>query len=273
LAVLPCVALVMSGGTAWAQVSAQDGFTASGSYQWNFEVDPYLWLPASRVSFNAGPNGQFGGETTVGIPSFQQLTDSLHGAFMGYALTRYGPYSGELDFQWINASQGKTIGPDAAGRSAHLSLGASLVRVAPGFGYQVYNGAIGGVPVTLDARAGFSWFTWSTSASSLLFTSGSSQSGTFVQPWLGFRASIYPAERWRVELGALGQGFGVEGGSWGWGTSLIASYSVNSWCDVSLGFRALSSERYNTNAGPLNSGQRALQFTEYGPLLGVGFRF
>lgn len=269
-----CLALALSGGTALAaEVSAQDGFGSSGTYQWNLELDPYLWLPAANASFAAGHNEQFSADVTSGVPSVSQLADSLHGAFMGAALTRYGPFSGELDFQWVDASQGKTAGPDRNGRVAHLSASASYVRVAPGVGYEVFNGAIGGMPLTVDARAGFAWFSWSAKVSSEFDPAGVSPSGSFVQPWLGFRASIYPAERWRVELAALGQGFGVSGGSWGWGTSLIGTYSFNSWFSLNLGFRALNSTRYESNTGPLGSGQRALDFTAYGPLVGVGFRF
>jgi hypothetical protein len=269
-----CLALAMSCGAApAATVSAQDGFSTTGTYQWNFELDPYLWLPAATASFAAGRNGQISGGTTTGIPSISNLAQSLHGAFMGAALTRYGPFSGEVDIQWIDAAQGKTTAPGPGGNVGHLSLSASYVRVAPGFGYQVYNGALGGLPLTVDARAGFAWFSWSASASSLADPVGVSPSGSFVQPWLGFRASLYPAQRWRVDLAALGQGFGVSGGSWGWGASLIGTYSVNSWFDVNLGFRALNSTRYDSNAGPLNAGQRSFAFTAYGPIAGVGFRF
>jgi hypothetical protein len=269
-----CLAVTPPGGNVLAaEVSAQDGFGANGTYQWNFELDPYLWLPAANASFTAGRNDQFNADVTSGVPSASQLAQSLHGAFMGAAITRYGPFSGELDFQWVDGAQGKTVGPDRFGRSAHLSTSASYVRVAPGFGYEVFNGALGGLPVTVDARAGFAWFSWSATVSSEFDPVGVSPSGSFVQPWLGFRASLYPADRWRVMLDALGQGFGVSGGSWGWGTSLIATYSFNSWFDGSFGFRALNSSRYDSNAGPFNTGQRSFDFTAYGPVVGIGFRF
>lgn len=267
------IVLAMSAAPASAQVSAKDGYGADGGYQWNFEIDPYAWLPASTASFSAGHSGQIAGSTSSSIPSAQQLAQTLHGAFMGYGIARYGPFSGEVDFQWVTASEGKTIGPDARGRTAGLSLSESMVRVAPGIGYQVYNGAVAGLPVTLDARTGFSWIEWSASATSALTPIGLNPSGSFVQPWLGLRASLYPAPNWRVVLDALGQGFGVDGGSWGWGTSLIATYSVNAWFDVSLGFRALNTTRYQSNAGPFNAGQRSFDLTAYGPVLGVGFRF
>lgn len=231
------------------------------------ELAPYVWLPASSSTLNAGPRGLINPNVTTPVPSIGQLAQSLHGAFMGYGLARYGPWSTELDFQWVDAAQGKTTPPDRFGRSAHLSLSASYVRVAPGLGYEVINSAIGSLPFTVDARVGFAWFSWSSKISSDLDPTGVSPSGTFVQPWLGLRGSFYPAERWRIELAALGQGFGVGAGSWG--TSLIASYAVNRWLELNAGFRALHSSRFNEG----RAGERSFEFTAYGPVFGVGFRF
>jgi hypothetical protein len=261
--------LILLTGRSWSQFSPRDGYASDGSSKLQFELAPYVWLPATSSSFNAGSRGRISGNVTTPVPSIGDLAQSLHGAFMGYGLARYGPWSAELDIQWVDASQGKTTAPDRFGRSAHLSLSASYVRVAPGFGYQVLNSAIGSLPFTVDARAGFAWFSWSGKISSQLDTAGVSPSGSFVQPWLGLRGSFYPAARWRIELAALGQGFGVGGGSWGWGTSLIASYAVSQWFDVSAGFRALHSSRFNEG----RAAERSFEMTSYGPVLGVGFRF
>jgi hypothetical protein len=93
-----------------------------------------------------------------GMPTVSQITSALKGAFIGAGLVRYGPWSGEIDIQWVSAdaSKGLPSGPFDVSRS--LSVDTSLVRVAHGVGYEVYNGAIGSVPTTLDARAGFAWF-------------------------------------------------------------------------------------------------------------------
>jgi hypothetical protein len=52
------------------------------------------------------------------------------------------------------------------------------------------------------------------------------------QPWLGFRADFYPWRDWRFELGADAEGFGVDGGVWGWGASGLVSCSIADWLDV-----------------------------------------
>ncbi len=67
----------------------------------------------------------------------------------------------------------------------------------------------------------------------------------------------------------MAEGFGVDGGSWGWGASAIASYAMTDWAALSFGFRALSSSR--THDGRVNDG--SIDLTAYGPVLGVTFRF
>jgi hypothetical protein len=94
------------------------------------------------------------------------------------------------------------------------------VRVAPGFGYELYKGAVGAVLTTLDAQIGFAYFTSSTSLDlrsfgplgNRLLVNTVSDSNDFGQPWLGLRAAIYPWPHWRFTLSALVQGFGASGG-------------------------------------------------------------
>ena len=66
------------------------------------------------------------------------------------------------------------------------------------------------------------------------------------------------------ELAAIAEGFGVNGGVWGWGASALVSYSITSWLDVTGGIRALSSRDRRNGS---------LDITAYGPVLGFGFRF
>lgn len=260
-------------GQASAQFAGNsDGYAPDGSYRLQVELTPYLWLPATSTNFSLGPRGGINGSTSTGLPTAAQLANTLHGAFMGFGLLRYGPWSTELDLDWVTASAGKTAtGP--LGNTLHLSTSATLLRIAPGFGYEAVRGEIAGMPVTVDARAGFAVFTRSDKISALEVPTGVSDSGSFVQPWLGTRVSLYPGTDWRIDIGALGQGFGVNGGSWGWGASLMAAYSVTSWMDVTGGFRALSTSRSDHGTGPFGSGTRSLNLTAYGPVLGVGFRF
>src|SRR5437763_887537 len=82
-------------------------------------------------------------------------------------------------------------------------------------GYAVCSGQLAGIPTTVDALVGFSGLSWDVSAKieGLPF-SGVSISHSFAQPWTGFRADFYPWRDWRLELGAMAEGFGVDGGVW-----------------------------------------------------------
>ena len=267
LGLLLCIA-----GPARAQSSANDGYAPDGSYRLNVELSPYLWLPATNTGVTLGPRGGISGNISTGVPSISQLVDTLHGAFLGFGLVRYGPWSGELNVQWVTAGAGKAvIGPRGTQVQTHTD--ASLFRISPGFGYEVARGSIGGIPATLDARAGFSWFHWSSTINTAGFPQGLSGDGSFVQPWLGVRARLFPAPRWRLELDAAGQGFGVGGGSWGWVTSLMVSYAVTDWIALTAGASAVKTSRIEDNTNPRGTGRRTFDILAYGPVFGVTFRF
>ena len=257
--------------------SNKDGYTADGKYQMQLEVTPYVWLPATSGTLHfASPrlNDISSGNFSTGVPSVSQLANSLHGAFMGAGVLRYGPYSAEIDIQYVDASQSKTLFTDPNGGIARVNASVSLVRVAPGIGYQVYSGTVFGIDTSADARVGFSYFSTSqTLKGEGNLTGEASDNGSFAQPWLGGRISFIPAPRWRVELGALAQGFGVDGGSWGWGASFIGSYAIAKWVTLNLGFRALDTERTHGNRDTLAASRRSLSLLTYGPIMGVGFRF
>ncbi len=266
------LASVLPTSPALAQFSARDGYAADGAYRVQVELTPYLWLPATSGTARLG-GGVRGKDVNfdTGPPSIADLAHSLHGAVVGYGLLRYGPWSTELDFQWIDAFHKTNFQADPSGPGGTLKNTVTLTSVAPGLGYQVYSGAAGGVPITIDARAGFSVLSWDTSAKieeSPL--SGASVSRSFVQPWLGFRASFYPWAKWRFELAAMAEGFGVDGGAWGWGASALVSYSITRWLDVTGGIRALQS---NSRANGSGVFERSLDITAYGPVLGFGVRF
>jgi hypothetical protein len=262
-------ALVWS-SSAQAQFSARDGYTTDGQYRVQTELMPYVWLPATSGTAHLGPpNAGRTVSINAGVPTTSQLSSVLDAAFMGAGLVRYGPFSVELDMQWVNASTSHDRPVPGSLATIRTDEAASLFRIAPGLGLQVVASDIGGVPVSLDARVGFSYNTAGASADpSRLALRGFSHNSSFVQPWVGLRFDVYPSPAWRIELGGLAQGFGFDGGSWGWGASAIVSYLVTDWLDLSLGFRALNTQRFGGR-----DEQRSLNLTEYGPLIGMGFRF
>ncbi len=265
------VAIALSVSPALAQFSAQDGYAPDGSARVQVELTPYLWLPATSGTIHL--KGNFGRQVDFdsGPPSIADLAHSLHGAVVGYGLVRYGPWSTELDIQWIDAFHKSTVQPVPGGPGGTLKDTVTLFRIAPGLGYQIYSGALAGIPTTVDARVGFSVLSWDASAKiEETPLSGVSVSRSFVQPWAGFRASFYPWTDWRVELAAMGEGFGVDGGVWGWGASALVSYSITNWLDVTGGIRALGTSGRGNGSGVF---KRSIDLVAYGPLIGFGFRF
>jgi hypothetical protein len=253
--------------------SNHDGYTDSGGYRVQVELSPYLWLPAisGKIGFaHQAVANNISGNFGAGVPSVSSLASTLHISFMGAGLLRYGPYSGEMDLQYVNGSESKTLLTTANETALRVNTEVSYVRIAPGVGYQVFTNDVLGVPVSADARAGFAYFTHSqTLKGEGNLTGEVSDDSNFVQPWLGGRIDIIPAPHWRIEIGTHAQGLGVNGGSWGWGVSIIGSYAFTDRFAADLGFRALSIESGNISG----ASARRLSITAYGPVLGVSFRF
>src|SRR5271165_5373273 len=257
--------------------SNRDGYTYTGAYRVQVELDPYFWWPGFTGSVNyATPiaNSRMPSAFNTGLLSPSDIAHILHAAFIGDGLVRYGPYSAEMDIQYLSVSQSSDLPSGPLGRDLRVKAGLQLLRVAPGLGYQVYAGNVYGVPTSVDARAGFSFFAnWqSYTGEEDLAGRSTSSNPTFVQPWLGTRADFILSPHWRIELGGLVQGFGVDGGSWGWGAGGSVSYAVNDWFSVIAAARALDTERFGLGRNTLGV-RRSLHITTYGPIIGVGFRF
>jgi long-subunit fatty acid transport protein len=256
-----------------AQFSAREGYTPSGAYQFNVELTPYLFLPAVNASIGLHRTAPslFDGSVNRGVPSIGKVLSSLNMAFIGDGLVRYGPYSAELDVQYIDAFQKRTAPPGPLGRQATLKTDVSMVRVSPGIGYEVLP-TDAGSRFTLDARVGLQYFSMDINSG---FEGspfgGISRSTGYAEPWLGLRGTYYVSPNWRITADAAATGFGVDNGSWGWNGRLTVSYLVTSWFDVSLGGYALQTNK--PEGGGLANAPRSLHLLTYGPIVALGFRF
>ncbi len=251
--------------------SPRNGYAADGSYRVQVEVTPYLWLPALNATL--GLNRPPGTDVSINRPrpTVSKVVDSLNGAFVADSLVRFGPWSAELNFDWISAHESKTFPALVNAPQAKLKVNNSVVYVSPGVGYQLIPG-FAPDKLSFDLRAGFSYFETSATASFAESRFGGADvSYSFVQPWLGFRADYYPSPRWRIDLAAAVTGLGVDDGVWGWNARLTASYLITRWLDASLGFAALGTDR-SVHRRPDGS-SRELNLTAYGPVVAVGFRF
>jgi hypothetical protein len=268
--------LLFAAGAARAQLfSIKDGYAEDGRYQVQTELVPYLWLPAISGTIHTGSSRLGSVDVDSGFPTPADLAHSLHAAFMGSGLVRYGPWSAELDMQYVDGSQSATVATGRFGRR-ELRANASLVltRIAPGFGYKVYSGDLLGVPIMVDARAGFAYINSAETVTGEgpLHASGGNN-GSFVQPWIGGRVTFVPSPRWRVEVAALAQGLGVDDNSWGWGASVVGAYAMTRLVDLEFGFRAIESSRGQGSGSLRNSADRSFSALTYGPVVGIGFRF
>ncbi|MDR3529073.1 MAG: hypothetical protein P4L90_00750 [Rhodopila sp.] len=257
--------------------SNKDGYADDGSPRLQVELAPYLWWPGFGGSVKlASPlvNDRTPGSFSTGLLSTSLLKDVLHAAIIGAGIVRYGPFSAEMDIQYLSVSESKNLVTSPAGEVFRVKTAVELVRVAPGVGYQVYAGDVFGIPTSVDARAGFSYLATSetfTGEAALTGLSSSNSTG-FVQPWLGARADFVLSPRWRIELGGLVQGLGVSGGSWGWGASGNVSYAMTDWAALTFGARALETERFG-DSDTARGSRRSLSLVTYGPIIGVSFRF
>jgi hypothetical protein len=272
IAYLVAITVGIAARPASAQLfSNKEGYSPDGSYRVQVEVTPYLWLPALNAT--VGLKRPAGTDVSINRPrlTVSKLVDSLNGAFVADSLVRFGPWSAELNFDWISAHQSKTFPALVNAPEAKLKVSDSVVYVSPGVGYQLVP-AFAPDKLSFDLRAGFSYFETSASASFAQSRFGGADvSYSFVQPWLGFRADYYPSPRWRIELAAAVTGLGVDDGVWGWNARLGASYLITRWLDASLGFAALGTDR-SSRAGP-DGKSRQLNVTAYGPVTAIGFRF
>ena len=274
---LICLPVILSLPAAAQYFSNKDGYETDGTYRVQVGLAPYLWLPATSGSVHSGVErlnlvASSGFSTPVPAPS--QLAASLHPSFMGFGIVRYGPYSLETDLQYVSASGNKTLFVGPLGRTRALYADVSYVRVAPGIGYTAWAGNLGIVPASVDGRVGFAYFsTWEKLSGLQDIRGGLGFSSSFAQPWVGGRLTLVPSPRWRIELNALAQGFGVDGGSWGWGATLAGSYALSSWATINLAFRALHTDREQGSGDTVLASRRSLSLTAYGPVLGIGFRF
>jgi hypothetical protein len=200
--------------------STRDGYAPDGSYRVHVEVTSYLWLPALNATL--GLKRPAGTDVSINRPrlTVSKIANSLNGAFVADSLVRFGPWSAELNVDWISAHQSKTFPALVNAPEAKLKVSDSVVYVSPGVGYQFVPG-FAPDKLSFDLRAGFSYFETSASASFAQSRFGGAEvSYSFVQPWLGFRADYYPSPRWRIELAAAVTGLGVDNGVWGWNARL-----------------------------------------------------
>jgi hypothetical protein len=101
-------AIMIASSIAHAGVSVDDGYGPDGLPQQHFELDPYVWLPATSAKIFLGNGAAV--NISQGVPSPSDLVSKLNGAFLGFGLARYGAFSAELDVNYVSATETKNLG-------------------------------------------------------------------------------------------------------------------------------------------------------------------
>lgn len=256
-----------------AGFSPNEGFTADGAYQWHIDLNPAGFAPHIEATANGlGPRGQVGAD---GSASAWKLLSVLQGAFFGVGVVRYGPYSAEMNIDYVEVGKSESTYAPRLGREVGVNANYTMVLVSPGIGYEAYRGEVASVPASLDVRAGFQYLYSDPSLTTdRNLLGGAGTSSEYVAPWIGLRASVYPTDHWRVSLlGNLG-GLGINDGSVNWKTTLLASYLITDWAYVDFGIAAIGLNQIHKDTTVINrQTQQSLHAIGYGPVLGVGFRF
>jgi len=255
-----------------AQFSAHEGFTSSGTPEWTFEISSYLFLPNIDATIGLAHPAGFDFSVNQPRPTVSKLTESLTGAFTADNLVRYGNWSGELNILYVAGQATRNFPPIMpGGPGASFKATASEVLVSPGFGYRVLP-TDPSSNLALDLRAGFTYNSVSAGAQFAQSRFGGvNVSNSFVQPWIGGRASYYPSPDWRIVGTTALTGLGVDGGTIGWNGRVGVSYLITKWADVTLGYAATQTVRDGSRGA--NGENRSVNLLAYGPFLAARFRF
>jgi hypothetical protein len=183
-----------------------------------------------------GVYGQTGllGKTAHFSVSFRQLLEHLKGgAFVSFE-PRYDRWSVGLDWNFVKL-KGTFAVPDPPFTDATLRVRQSLLEIGPR--YRILNAS----PVRVDLLAGARW--WSlgnalTLSSPTQPASDATLNKDWVDPFVGARAFIDVAPRWKLGLYGDGGGFGVAAQST-WQAIGMFDYTVSSRWRLRAGYRWL----------------------------------
>ena len=267
--------LMLGGACLWPLPSAAD----SDSERWQFQVLPYLWLPALDASadltlsrLDTARTRDIGPVSLSADTNPDNYLSDLDMAFMLMGEARQGPWSIYTDLLYTSFGDKATnvrnvTGPEGflsteISRSARTELSATVWTLAGGYR------AVERENLELDLMGGFRYLTMDSDLKLTL----QGADGRFYHAhkvsldqdvWdgvIGLRGRVlFPGSDWYLPFYAdLGSG----GSNWTWQAMLGVGYRFD-WGEVTLAYRALGYDFSKNDA----------DMTLYGPGLGVGFRW
>jgi hypothetical protein len=224
------------------------------SDQWQFMIEPYIWMPSLNASTITGAD--------IDI-SFNDIIDNLQFTYMMVAGVKKGRWSFLVDTLYLGLEadkDGRIVSSDRI-VNTHTEVSLSSWVVTPVIGYNVINCNAGKLDIVGGAR-----YIWvkpeiqvNTSAP-LAFNPNFSDSGDNWDGIVGLKGEVSLSERWYLPL-YLDIGTGESESTWQAAGGVGYRFSA---CDVVAGYRYL---RWNFDSGPLDD----LYIS--GPYAGVKFKF
>lgn len=255
--------LACGGGYA-ADISAGEGTVRTVDpvveNDWKFILSPYVW--ATSLTGNAAVLGI---PADVNVP-FNETFKNLKFAFMGEAELTNGSFGVYLNGQYANIGTGRSV------YSIDINTGVTMTTLGSGVYYRLFQTRLGGETVSgtprmfaVEPTVGLRW----TQLTAKIEGAGHKLSGkeSWIDPFIGSRASIDLTERWNLfmegDVGGFGAGskLSLNGqGYLGYRTTLLGHNSI-----IRAGYRALY-QNYE-------DGGFKWDVTQHGPVLGVSMQF
>jgi hypothetical protein len=223
---------------------------------WEVSVTPYLWLPSISGS------GQTGAGTPIDVETeFDEVFDSLSGAFVGKAEARYDRFGGLVDFQYLKVSGDSALVINNVPR-----LASEIEVESMGGTAALYYRAYASETVTFDLLAGVRY-----NAVDVEFDlaragfPGVSRdlSVDLWDPIVGARATARVAERWSLT------GYGDVGG----GGDSDAVWQVIGTVNYHASEHWLLHGGYRYYAVDVGDQGHELELRMHGPVLAATYRF
>lgn len=259
LALCACLSLAAPAGA--ADVAAQKaGAPHSATSDWTVTVSPYLWATSLD-----GDAAVFGHKRAVDMP-FRDTVRDLKFGFMGAVEIQRGKLGFYVNGQYADIESQERF------RWLDIGVGSRMTVLAAGAFYRIHESPLGGSTVhgaprmfALDPLVGVRW----TRLIGSIRVAGLnlSESESWLDPYVGARATLDLDERWNLTAEADIGGFGV-------GSRL--TYNAQAY----LGYRTTLFGRPTM----LRAGYRALyqdyreggflwKVTQHGPVLGASMQF
>ena len=208
--------------------------------KWNFEITPFLWLPAIGGEVSSARLSE-----DYNIPAIDLLSN-LKMAFMINGEVSKGKFFLAPSYMYTKLGSEEVLWTSTNGEKSIVAipdLKLNIVEVISGARFRVNDFLI------FDPFVGFRYTNYNISASveGIADTNSFNEKTDFWDPVLGFQMHYYPHPRVPIILKMDVGGFGV-GSVFSWSTSINSGYTLSPSFDLLAGISAIGSNYETENA-------------------------